>query len=216
MAGRETPRRVVDPSPAPWRDPDPSAIGVRRPARRDVRVPHLAITGDGVPTTMGIELHIARHVGRDVVGRGEALPVIVARPAPFHKRVGNRLLECGRHGVDPAQHRDIAGFDDDVGTASDKLRAPFEHCDTRRLILGPGIDVVISRLQEPDGAAGDVDLDALALIQPPQVKVDASLRDIEPADPLVEGDDVELGVARHRDRIRGDPDLGAGLGVGPQ
>ncbi len=110
MARRETPGRGVDPSPAPWCNPDPSAIGVRYPARRDVWVPHLVVTGRGVSTAIGVELHMARHVGRDMVRRGEAFLVVVARSGPFHKRVGDRRLECSGDRADPVQHRDIAGF----------------------------------------------------------------------------------------------------------
>src|SRR6516164_8481224 len=77
MAGRKAPGLGIHPGPAPWRDPDPPAVGIWYPPRRDVRIPHLAVTGCAVPTTVFIKLDIARHIGRDVVGCGEALLVIV-------------------------------------------------------------------------------------------------------------------------------------------
>ena len=86
-----------------------------------------------------------------MVGCGEGSFVIVARPAPFDKGIGNHRLKCCGDGADPAQHRDIAGLDGNVGAVADKPCAALEHRDTRRLILAPGIDVVISWLQQLDG-----------------------------------------------------------------
>ena len=216
MARRKSPGLNIDPGPAPWRDPNPPAIGVRRPPRRNVRVPDPAVTGSSVPTAALIKLDIARHVWRDMVGCGEALLVIVARSAPFDKSIGNCRLECRRDGADTVQHRDIAGLESNVRTAADKSRAALEHRDACRLILGPGIDVVIAGLEQMDSAAREVDLKALALIETAQVEDDAPLRNAEPSDTLVELGDIEFRAARHIDRVRRDPDLRAGIGVCPQ
>src|SRR5215831_10964924 len=151
-----------------------------------------------------------------MVGCGQAPLVIVARSTPLDKRIGNRPLERRGNGAGPVQHGDIAGLDGDVRTAADKLRAALEHRDARRLIRGPGIDVVITGLEELDSAAREVDLKALALIETAQMQVNAPLRNTEPGDPFVELGNIELRAARYNNRVRRDPNLCAGFVVGPK
>ena len=63
----ESPRRVIDPGPAPRLDPRPVPVAVRCPARRHARRhPHGAIAGDGAPRTVGVEVLITDHVGRNI------------------------------------------------------------------------------------------------------------------------------------------------------
>src|SRR6516164_6073479 len=151
-----------------------------------------------------------------MVGCSQALLVIVARSTPLDKRIGNRPLERRGNRAGPVQHRDIAGLDGDVRTAAGKLPAALEHRDARRLIRGPGIDVVITRLEQLESAAREVDLKALALIETAQMHVYAPLRNTEPGDPFVELGDIELRVARNINRVRRDSNLRAGFVVGPK
>ena len=163
MERREPPGLVIDPAPAPRIEPDPVALAVRRPAGRDpFRKPYLAILRHGAPAAVLVELLIPGHLRRDAIGRGELPLVIVARAAPFCELVRARLLGRGQR-LGAADHRGIAGLDRNIEGAADKPGAAFEYRDSLRLALGAGIDVVGSGLQDPNRAARQIDLDALAL-----------------------------------------------------
>src|SRR5262249_26880255 len=71
-------------------------------------------------------------------------------------------------------------------------------------------------LQQPDGAAREIDLDAFSLVEPPDMQFDPALRHAELHHLLVELDDVYLGVAGKADRLGADAKLGARLRIGPE
>src|SRR5260370_31432609 len=113
----------------------PVAVGLPI-GRYRVRVPDLAVIGGALPGDMFVELLVAAHRRRDVIGRGEAMLAVIARPAPLGESVGNGALErCGQ-GVPAADYRHVAGLDAEIVGAPDKPRAALEHRDPRRLVLG--------------------------------------------------------------------------------
>jgi hypothetical protein len=70
MKRREPPGLVVHPVPAPGLDPYPAARAIGRPiGGHRFRVPDLAVIGGRGPFAVGIELLVAGHRRRDVVGR---------------------------------------------------------------------------------------------------------------------------------------------------
>ncbi len=72
----------------------------------------------------------------------------------------------------------------------------------------------MSRLQQPDPAARDVDLDLFAIADPPDAEPDAPVPDGDFDDLLAQIGDRELGGAGEVDRVGADAQLGAGLRVG--
>ena len=80
MKRRETPRRFVDPGPAPWPHPGPAAVPVGRPAvAHHQRQPQCAVVGVLLPAAVAVELLGAGHLGRDIACRSRAvLPLIFA------------------------------------------------------------------------------------------------------------------------------------------
>jgi hypothetical protein len=91
--------------------------------------------------------------------------MIIARAAPFDEVVYGGRLNRRRHGIIAPQDNRITGSDDQIGSAADKPSAALEYADPRRLVRSPGIDVVNTALQQPDAAAGDIDLGALVLAE---------------------------------------------------
>src|SRR5215467_12971678 len=109
---------------------------------------------------------------RDVMGRRQALIVIIVRTAPANKLVRGGALDRCRQRVAAAQHEHIAGTDEGVDTAAGETRAAFEYRDPRRLIRTAAVDVVDTGLQQPHAAAWHVDFRRLILVQLPQVQID--------------------------------------------
>ena len=97
MKRSEAPRLLVDPGPAPRRNPYPAAVAIGRPIRRRLaRIPHLAILRAALPVAVGIEVGIAGHLRRDIVRRGEAIFLVVVRGAPLDEGVGAGALGADR------------------------------------------------------------------------------------------------------------------------
>ena len=97
MRRRKSPGCVVDPGPASWMDPHPTALGVGCPPRRNIWIPRLAVAGGGIPSPICVELCIAGHVGRNEVGSSQAFLVVITRPAPFgawNARLPETKLTC--------------------------------------------------------------------------------------------------------------------------
>src|SRR6266568_2533973 len=63
----KAPRRIVNPSPAPWADPVPIAVAVRSPARGDLGgIPNMPVPRLIAPSAVIIEVVVADHVARNV------------------------------------------------------------------------------------------------------------------------------------------------------
>ena len=215
MKWREAPGLLVDPGPAPGLDPDPTAVAIGRPIRRHLAwIPDFAVLRVALPAAVMIEIRVAGHLRRNIMGRRQPLGVIVVRGAPFDECVGRGVLDAGNDRVRPGQHRCVAAVDADIGAAADKTRAAGKYRDARRLVRGPGVDVVGTGLQQPHRTLRQVDLKALAVVELTQMEVDAPLRQAELGHLIVQIGDVEFGPARHADRGRADLDLRAGLRIG--
>ena len=63
VAGRESPRRVVYPSPAPGFHPYPVSVAIRSPTRIHSRDPNCAIRGQHAPRSVVIEIFSADYIG---------------------------------------------------------------------------------------------------------------------------------------------------------
>src|SRR5262249_47178852 len=89
MKWRESPRRVIHPGPAPRLSPDPMAIAIRRPIRRDpVWEPDRTIFRNYAPDAVFIQVFIANHLARDIARGGRFILALVTRQAPVIPVVG--------------------------------------------------------------------------------------------------------------------------------
>ena len=101
----KTPRHIVDPGPAPGRDPAPMAIAVGRPVtggRR--RKPHRAVARGGLPAAVAVERLIAGDVGREgvrrlAIRRGGVRPGGIRWAPPRDKIVAGRAVGRGHDRV---------------------------------------------------------------------------------------------------------------------
>jgi len=212
---RKAPGLRINPVPSPRLDPDPVAVAVGSPiGGHRFRVPDRAVIWNGVPAAIGVKLLEAGHCGGHVIRRSKPLLMVIARATPFDEVVYGGPLDRRRDGIVAAQHNRVTGPDDQIGSAADKAGAALEYGDPRRLVRSPGFDVVNTALEQPDAAAGDIDLDALVRAELAHIHIDPPLGHAGFDDTVAKIGDVELGVARDIDRLGADTNFGAGLRIG--
>src|SRR5208282_4428763 len=79
----KSPRLVLNPGPAPWADVDPVAEAIRSPSHDDAaRPPAWAVTGNVAPVAVRVEIFIASHFARNVVGGVRLIFAFVALESP--------------------------------------------------------------------------------------------------------------------------------------
>ena len=215
MERREPPGLVVDPGPAPRLDPGPVTFAVGRPVvRHRRRIPDLAVLRHLCPLPVRIEFLEAGHCRRDVIGRGEAVLLVIVRPAPPGEIVGRGRLGRARRRVCAVQHQRVAGLDRGIDAAADEARGALGHDHARGLVRPTGVDFIDPGLQQPDAAALDIDFRRFALPQPAEVQIDPALRQRDLHSPSVQGGKAGLGIVVEADRGGADPELCARIGVG--
>ena len=62
VAGRKSPRSVINPSPTPRLEPDPMSVMIRSPARRYGRYPDGPVRGHDPPHSVVVEIFGSNHV----------------------------------------------------------------------------------------------------------------------------------------------------------
>src|SRR5262249_56196262 len=86
---RITPRRVVNPSPAPGTNVTPIAVAVRSPANVDDSwIPNVAIFGNFIPSAVVIEVAVANGVAANILTGNGIVFFSVAAICPTVKAVG--------------------------------------------------------------------------------------------------------------------------------
>src|SRR4051812_42206283 len=75
----ESPWRVVDPTPAPRRDPHPATVTIRGPASRYIgRRPYVAVLGLVAPPAIAIQIFVADDFARHILRRCGAFTAAIA------------------------------------------------------------------------------------------------------------------------------------------
>src|SRR4029077_613716 len=83
VEGSESPRLIVDPAPSPGRNSHPMAVAIGSPFGCHAgRTPDRTITGNVVPAPVFVEIFVAGHLGRNVVGSLSAVLALIALHAP--------------------------------------------------------------------------------------------------------------------------------------
>src|SRR5579864_5175881 len=93
VEGRETPRLIFNPCPAPRSNPHPVSEAIRSPAMSDGNgSPYRAVVSIVAPASVVIEIFVAGHFGGDVVGGISVILAGVAIEGPCVEVVGARQL----------------------------------------------------------------------------------------------------------------------------
>ena len=218
VEGREAPRRIVDPGPAPRLDPGPVAVAVRRPPRHHgMRHPHGPIVGGVTPVAVLVQVLVADRLARHVARRARVVPATVAGGAPLLPVVGRQGVAnvvtggigAGDDGGLVALHRERRAGGGDFG-----FTAPHRH---RGRVPGRvHVDAIAAGAEQGHGAVGRVDLEAVLVVEIAQPHAERALRQAHLGRVVVEREEPGRGVWREPQGGRAEGDLRARVGVGPQ
>src|SRR5271157_2025911 len=96
VKGSESPRRLVDPGPAPGLNPGPPSVTVGSPSHSQARgIPYRPVFSYGLPAPVLVQIVISRHVGADVLPRARIDVHPVAFSAPLIEAVGRWHADRG-------------------------------------------------------------------------------------------------------------------------
>ena len=238
MEGREAPRRIVDPGPAPRGHIGPMAVAVGRPFGRHGRgIPDGAVVRRLLPRAVGRQILIAGHLrghGADRrrrdprrglagddgarLGGGDRAGIAAARPIVERggARIGERDLHrfTSQFNTLAARHGmgigAVGRFDADLGFA-------IEGGDLDSIAIASGIDVdaVTAALRERDRAAWGIDQQA-ARHGVADMDVGRALMQRQIDRAVVETQDFKFALFVEAYLGRAHLDLGLGAGFGPQ
>ena len=211
---RIAPGGVIDPGPAPRRQPGPAAVAVRRPVGGYIaRRPQRAVLDVLGPAAVTVQFFIAGHAGGHILGGnhdvGQAVALVgpdIETVAPRHRRahvlgghvhLAARIDRHRRTGAidagDAGQHADLAGVGYPFHVHPQQAR--LDHGDAR-LRRGQFEVAQQVRIAHPDAGAAVVEAQAQQVV--------------------VELGDFEIGVAIEPYRRGADAKLGAGAAGGDQ
>ncbi len=204
---RITPRGVVDPGPAPWRDIGPAAVAVGRPARRHrTRHPDRAVFAVVAPHAVLVELFVAGHFAVDVTGRGDALVAAVAQQGPVVEAAvgGQRGAQAAlaQLGAAPGAHGQAVAVAVDLGQA-------LEHTDHGDVLVATGVDADAARLAHDHAPVRGRQLEAGEHLGIADAHAGAAVVQVQAQAVVAHFGDLERGFGVEPHRGRADPELGA-------
>nr|GEU28320.1 hypothetical protein [Tanacetum cinerariifolium] len=207
MRRRIAPRRVIDPGPAPRRQPGPAAVAVRRPVGRHVaRRPQRAVVDALGPAAVAVQFLVTGHAARYIPGAdhrfrhavafvGPHVETVAPRHAGAHVLAGDIDLAAGGNGdrragaIDAGgagQHRHQAGIGHAVHVHPQQAR--FDHRDAR---LRRGQFEIAQQLLVAHADA------------------DAAVIETQAQQVVIQFGDFQVGVGIEPHRRRADAELGA-------
>src|SRR6266567_4416184 len=208
----EAPRLIVNPSPAPGRDPNPVAVAVRSPSNYgSVREPDVAILGHGPPATVIIEILVADHVSRDVARRDGALFAAVAVAAPVIEIVfiAAKALHVGVKLFSPEERAGLPRMNRISRSTARDFAFAVANKHGGRVACLVHIDAIAAGTKNGKRQVWSVDLERFVVIETAHANIDGSFGDADLRDVVREVQEGKAGVARQADRRRTDVQLGA-------
>src|SRR5271165_2369380 len=158
MEGSESPRRVINPSPAPRLDPRPTSVAIRTPTHRQSRrIPDRPILRNGVPASILIEVVVSRHIRADVLPRTGVLVPPVTLTAPLVKAVwAGDADRTDLHRVGARQHHGLSAPQSLIEAIPGNLHLSLVHRDQRPVLIGIGVHAVATGLHNRHRRVGSV------------------------------------------------------------
>ncbi len=124
---RIAPGRVIDPGPAPRRQPGPAAVAVRRPVGADIaRRPQGTVLDVLGPAAVAVQFFVAGHAGGNVLSGDHGLGLAVALVGPDVEAIAPRH---GRAHIGGGDIHLAARADRHRGTGAIDARSAGQHAD---------------------------------------------------------------------------------------
>ncbi|SPC21839.1 conserved membrane hypothetical protein [Cupriavidus oxalaticus] len=217
MRGSEAPWRIVDPGPAPRRDPRPVADAVGCPARADdAREPDRAVGGLFLPVAVVVQRRVAGHFARQVARRRRRVFARVTCRGPAVEAVFGNGAAAGVGQVGAGKAHAVAALQFDRAAVAVDHGAAMPHRHRGGAAVRGHVEPVVARLARHEGQVGRIDLDGLVLRQRAHAHLQRALRQLDLRGVVVQVQDAGRGGTAHAHGDGAGMQLGAAAGVHPQ
>ncbi|MCY1519461.1 hypothetical protein D9M68_542130 [compost metagenome] len=213
----EAPWGIVDPGPAPRRDPRPVAGAVGCPAGADgAREPDRPVGGFFLPVAIVVQRRVAGHFARQVARRRRRVFARVTCRGPAVEAVFGNGAAAGVGQVGAGKAHAIAALQFDRAAVAVDHGAAMPHRHRGGAAVRGHVEPVVPRLARHEGQVGGIDLDGLVLRQRAHAHLQRALRQLDLRGVVIQVQDAGRGSAAHAHGDGAGMQLGAAAGVHPQ
>src|SRR2546429_3175476 len=219
MEGSKAPRLIVDPRPAPRRNPNPMAVAIGSPAHDSgVGKPNSAIFGNGAPAAVFVEVFVTNHIGRNIAGGLRVIFAAVAVTAPVVEVVVivAETLNVGVELVNSGESASFARMHGICRAATGDLALAVANSDHGSVAGFVDVDLVVAGAKDGEGEVGRVNLKSFVVLEPAHAHVQGTFGDADLGRAVVEIQERKAGIAGKADRRGADVQLGARTVIGPK
>ena len=218
VVGSKTPRSVIDPGPAPGSDPVPVAVAIGCPVGRHIgRIPHVPIFRLVPPSTVVIEIVVARHIPGNIVSGSRPVFFHVPLLSPFVKPIGTGPVnDVVSRILCPVKLCLLAGMHLVRCSVAADFSYAANHGNARRVARFAHIDAKSAGFLNIENHIRSIDFVDITLPQFPQAEIDRALRDADLGNAFVK---IQEGNRRHAAKMKGcfaGLQFGAGFFVHPK
>src|SRR5258708_6006880 len=213
----KTPRRIIDPGPAPGADPIPIAIAVRSPVGRNfARVPNVAVFRFIAPVSIVVQIAVAGHVARNVLSGNGVVLFSVALSGPTIETVGTRsLVNAVLDVVRAAEFGTLARMNFVGFAASGNFAFAANHGHARRVAVFINVNAKSACFLDGESQIRSVYFVEIALPQFADTEVQTAFRKTHLRDALVKVQERKRGHTAEMHRGSASLQFGAGILIHP-
>ncbi len=222
VEGREAPRGVIDPGPAPGCHIGPVPVAIRRPVRCNLRIPDLAIARILAPLAVAVQILIAGHLRRDVARRRTGILILVGLLLGHDELdevvlLGFALIDLILILILTGDVDGLVRIDRRIDAKADDLRhAAIEGHHRGGMILVASDHLIVAGAHDMHRTARRIDLVLIAIGLRRDAQIDSTLRQRGGEGLIINIGDVEFCCRIHVEAARPDIDRGMGARLGPK
>src|SRR5258708_1754322 len=216
---RKTPRLIINPGPAPGRNPSPVAVTIGSPADHGgVRQPNGAVFGNGAPAAVVVEVFVADNVARDVAGRSGMVfaAITVATPVVKIVIVNADPLDVGVELVGPSKRADFTRMNGVSSATTGDFAFAVADNDDGGVTCFVDVNLVIAGTKNRKSQVRRIDFESFVVVQTAHPHVNGALSDADLRHTVVEIQERKASVAGETDRCGAEVQLSTRAIVGPK
>src|SRR5258708_2882379 len=174
MERRVAPRRVIDPSPSPRRNPIPVAVAVGRPIGGNAAgEPDMGVVAVVAPVAVIVEVIVAYDIVRDVLRRPGGFVAMITAVGPIVERVRTaNLYHIGTKLISAGESRTLAGVDGEVLAVAGRFAFTLSDADHRVGAVFAGLHAIAAALKNGKRLIGCVHFKNVVAVKAVQVDVE--------------------------------------------
>src|SRR5215469_9635535 len=193
----KAPRFVVNPSPAPRRDPNPMAVTIGRPADNDsMRKPHVAVPWHGAPATVFIQVLVADNIVGNVTRRNGVVVAQISLVAPLIEVIVilTNALDVGVQLIRAIKNAFFTRMNGVGGAAASDFSLAITDRHNRGVARLIYVDAVAPGAKNGKRQIGRVHLEGFIIAEPAHANVQRSFGQAQLGDLVAEVQERKTGV----------------------